>query len=60
LFICAQLNDRDVVVTVAILAGPVEGANIIPLQEPDYSLLGMRYDRSTGRFVPEEPVGGEE
>lgn len=50
MFICAQLNENDVVQTVAILAGPVEGTNIIPVPEWDDNLLGMKYDRDGNRF----------
>lgn len=54
-FICAQLSADDIVVTVARLAHAVEGPHIIPVETYDDAILGMRYDRQTGQFVPVQP-----
>lgn len=59
MFICAQLDHHDIVVTIARLKAPIEGHNIIPLDGWRDDLLGRKYDRETGRFVEVEPTEEE-
>lgn len=50
MFICAQLDDDDIVRSVARLKSYINHDSVIEIPTYDTSLIGKKYDRNTGEF----------
>ena len=54
MYIYAQIDKTNKVISISTLSNEVVSEELIPLQNHDVSLLGCIYDKNTHSFVPDD------